>query len=80
MQGVKGMRVGGQRQLIIPPKLAYGDDGSPPVHMRAHARARARVHVRLCTHVYACTRACMCTCMCLCAVAIGHTASRDSDL
>jgi peptidylprolyl isomerase len=30
-QGVKGMRVGGRRQLIIPPDLAYGPQGQPPV-------------------------------------------------
>jgi peptidylprolyl isomerase len=29
-QGVKGMRVGGRRQLIIPAKLAYGPQGQPP--------------------------------------------------
>lgn len=29
-QGVEGMKVGGQRQLVIPPELAYGEAGSPP--------------------------------------------------
>jgi peptidylprolyl isomerase len=29
-QGVKGMKVGGRRQLTIPPDLAYGPGGSPP--------------------------------------------------
>ena len=30
-QGVAGMRVGGLRRLILPPELAYGGAGSPPV-------------------------------------------------
>lgn len=30
-QGIEGMKVGGRRELIIPPKLAYGAQGSPPV-------------------------------------------------
>ena len=30
-QGVAGMKVGGRRQLVIPPRLAYGPAGSPPV-------------------------------------------------
>jgi peptidylprolyl isomerase len=30
-QGVTGMRVGGKRQIIIPPELGYGKDGSDPV-------------------------------------------------
>lgn len=29
-QGVAGMRVGGRRELIIPPDQAYGPAGSPP--------------------------------------------------
>ena len=30
-QGVAGMKIGGSRRLIIPPELAYGSAGSPPV-------------------------------------------------
>jgi FKBP-type peptidyl-prolyl cis-trans isomerase len=29
-KGVAGMKVGGKRQLRIPPDMAYGDSGSPP--------------------------------------------------
>ncbi len=29
-QGVEGMKVGGRRELIIPPDLAYGDVNPPP--------------------------------------------------
>ncbi|HEY4778392.1 MAG TPA: FKBP-type peptidyl-prolyl cis-trans isomerase [Solirubrobacterales bacterium] len=30
-KGVAGMKVGGRRELIIPPGMAYGPAGSPPV-------------------------------------------------
>ncbi len=30
-QGVVGMKVGGRRRLVIPPDMAYGPRGSPPV-------------------------------------------------
>jgi len=29
-QGIVGMKVGGRRELIVPPNLAYGSAGTPP--------------------------------------------------
>jgi len=34
-QGVAGMRVGGQRRLVIPPDLAYGSTQRPPIPANA---------------------------------------------
>ena len=31
VQGLEGMKVGGRRELIIPPELGYGPQGQPPV-------------------------------------------------
>jgi FKBP-type peptidyl-prolyl cis-trans isomerase FkpA len=29
-EGVKGMKPGGRRKLVLPPQLAYGEEGAPP--------------------------------------------------
>ena len=29
-EGVKGMKVGGRRKLVLPPQMAYGEGGAPP--------------------------------------------------
>ena len=43
-QGVVGMRVRGLRELVIPPDMAYGDRGYPPL---IPARATLRMRVEL---------------------------------
>ena len=30
-KGVQGMKVGEKRALLVPPKMAYGKEGAPPV-------------------------------------------------
>jgi peptidylprolyl isomerase len=30
-RGITGMRIGGRREIIVPPALGYGDQGAPPI-------------------------------------------------
>ncbi|MGC9258914.1 MAG: FKBP-type peptidyl-prolyl cis-trans isomerase [Phycisphaerae bacterium] len=43
--GVKGMRVGGIRELIIPPALAYGDQSPPGSGIPPNSTLKFRVHL-----------------------------------
>lgn len=43
--GIKGMRVGGIRELTIPPALAYGDQSPPGSGIPANSTLKFRVHL-----------------------------------
>ena len=48
-QGVRGMRIGGQRKLIVPPELAYGKKGIGEVPPDATLEFEARLYLLACT-------------------------------
>ena len=53
-QGVRGMRMGGQRKLIVPPGLAYGKKGIGEVPPDATLEFEVRLpcHLRDCAQQY----------------------------
>ena len=56
-QGVRGMRMGGQRKLIVPPGLAYGKKGigevPPDATLEFEVRLPCHLKQRLCAAIQA---------------------------
>ena len=54
VQGVRGMRIGGQRKLIVPPELAYGKKGigevPPDATLEFEVTCGILVHICLLRH------------------------------